>query len=170
MIWLWLINQTFYMGSVHRLRSHGWITTIFLRFSLIVLCKSTQIIDQISNSDFGFLSWIIVLFSEKENSVFDVFNKIKFTKSNIRKFILFSFNFLEFLVWSFNDFIKVNNFKLFKCFFKLRVDDFVEFPQSFPETRVKVIFYTVITPLITAKLPSVQIFGNYGPFVAMLIV
>ena len=126
-IWLALLNLTFNMGPINRICAHRRITPIFLGFSSVILGKGTQIIKKFSYPDFSFFSWIGFFLSEKKKSVLEVWNEKIITNSKICKLTLLSFDLLEFLIWGLEDFIKVNEFKLFKSFFKLKSDEFVEF-------------------------------------------
>ena len=54
------------------------------------------------------------------------------------------FDLFKFLVWGLNDFVKINDFKLFKIFFELVFNEFINFSESFPESWVEMVFYAVV--------------------------
>lgn len=63
---------------------------------------------------------------------------------DIGHFIWRRVDLLELLIRGFNDFVKVNDFKLFVVLFIFVLNKFVDFSKAFSQTRVKVVFYTIV--------------------------
>lgn len=75
---------------------------------------------------------------------------------NFRHFIGRRLYLLEFLIRCFYNFVKVNYFELFVRLFILILNQFIDFPQSFPQTRIKVILYAIVCPEINYKVPPFE--------------
>ena len=56
---------------------------------------------------------------------------------------------LEFFVGGFDNFVKVNNFKFLVNFRVAIFNQFVDFPQSFSQSRVEMVLDTVVCPVVT---------------------
>ena len=142
--------------SIHRFKPHGRVSSWFFRLSFVIFCEVVHIIKKFFAFYIKLLGSIGLLFSKYEQFIFQVWgiNK-KNTLSKISQFIRVGVKLLEFFVRSLDNFVKVNNFKLFKLFGVWILYKFVNFSETFAQSWVEMIFDTVVCPevIILKYLP-----------------
>lgn len=72
----------------------------------------------------------------------------KGTMPKISRFVGWGVELLEFLIWCFYDFVKIDNFKFFVLFWVGIFNEFVDFPETFPESWVEVILDAIVCSVI----------------------
>lgn len=109
------------------------------------------------------------LFSVYENSIFKIFYDKYFTMPKIGHFIWIWVYFFELFIRCFNDFVEIDDFKLFVILFVFVLDKFVNFPQPFSQSWVKVVFYAIVCSWIKWCVPSFQSLCDHCPLIAEFI-